>query len=94
MLVIYAINSFSALTKPPSLPVAPPRRMRAVHIRNGQSLPPPVPDRPRNMKEPISQRITDLSELDPLRKAASKQSLDELDIDEYVILHSRGTSHI
>ncbi|XP_076077644.1 inositol polyphosphate 5-phosphatase OCRL-like isoform X1 [Mytilus galloprovincialis] len=77
------VKKAEALTKPPSLPVAPPRRMRAVHIRNGQSLPPPVPDRPRNMKEPISQRITDLSELDPLRKAASKQSLDELDIDDF-----------
>ncbi|XP_052089119.1 inositol polyphosphate 5-phosphatase OCRL-like [Mytilus californianus] len=77
------VKKAEALTKPHSLPVAPPRRMRAVIIRNGQSLPPPVPERPRNMKEPMSQRITDLSELDPLRKTASKQSLDELDLDDF-----------
>lgn len=69
-----------ALTKPSLLPTAPPRRQK--NVRNGRSLPPPVPDRPSIMKEHLSQRVTDLSQLDPLRKSASKQSLDELD-NEY-----------
>jgi hypothetical protein len=65
------------LTQQCSLPVAAPRRNKG--FRNGKSLPSAVPERTRNMKEPISQRVTDLSQLDPLRKSASKLSLDDLD---------------
>ena len=68
-----------ALTQQCSLPVAAPRRNKA--LRNGKSLPPAVPEKTSNMKEPISQRVTDLSQLDPLRKSASKLSLDDLDND-------------
>jgi hypothetical protein len=65
------------LTQQCSLPVAAPRRNKG--FRNGKSLPLAVPERTRNMKEPISQRVTDLSQLDPLKKSASKLSLDDLD---------------
>jgi hypothetical protein len=30
-------------------------------LRNGKSLPPAVPEKTSNMKEPISQRVTDLA---------------------------------
>ena len=57
--------------------MAPPRKVK--NVRNGQSLPPPVPDRPKALREAMAHRITDLSQLDPLRKSESKQSLDGLD---------------
>lgn len=45
-------------------------------------MPTAVPDRALGVKDNMATRVSDLNELDPLRKTASKQSLDELD-NEY-----------
>lgn len=46
-------------------------------------MPNPGADRQiKTIKDTMATRVSDLNELDPLRKAASKQSLDDLD-NEY-----------